>query len=156
MREFEQLLPFSQCQSRIDGRNGSNACTVISAVSAAHAGTDLSSSSSSSESLCASMRDGNCAYDDLKISSLLSADEVLDLQPSVGLKEARELFVRSDSASINDLVADLSLQAQVAPHAAACGFFCHHTLNLSLLLSLRPLHYHGYGEYGALIPIFFP
>ena len=101
MKQFEQLLPFSHCQFRIGGRNGSNACTIIAAVFlrkfllAAQTGTGPYFAVLLNLLAHQSKMVHNHAYDDdLNISPLLSADAVLDLQVSVGLKEAKGLFVR--------------------------------------------------------------
>ena len=67
----EHLLPFDYCQSRIDGRNGSNACTVIAALSAAAVVSGsiripLSSHQPQSESVAQfikAMRNGNAVYE---------------------------------------------------------------------------------------------
>lgn len=159
MSQFEQLLPFTLCQSRIDGRSGSNACTIIAAVFlrkfllAISTATDLSSCVSA-ESLCLSMREGNAAYDALNTVALLSADEVLKMQPSVGVKETRELFVRSDSVSLDHLVEDLSLQAQAAPFAGACSIFITTPFSFSFCCykdRFILFDSHSHGVAGALI-----
>ena len=75
----ELLLLQNLCQSALDGRNGSDACTVIAPSfvrgflqSAAAGRVDVEVSA-----LLKAMHDGNAIYDSLETNSLLSVDEVM-------------------------------------------------------------------------------
>ena len=88
------FLPASLCQSRIDGRQGSNACTVIACL---HAQKILSFSSghlrlsnvceATACSFVDSIREGNALYDGAGLrGALLAVYEALDLLPEKHLK----------------------------------------------------------------------
>lgn len=93
----ERLLSSDMCQSRIGGRNGSSACAVISALLCE---SFLSGSFSGASDevkttvICEVMMEGNAVYDGQGFNGYLAADEVLDIQPSLGLEMVDESFIR--------------------------------------------------------------
>ena len=102
---YECLLPHALSQSRIDGRNGSNACTIISCI---FVRSCLSSAASgdlniSQDIICASMTEGNLMYDYLHTNSLLSMDEAL-LIPRIGVQDVSESFVHASAAALDALI----------------------------------------------------
>ena len=112
---YETLLPSTMAQSTIDGRNGSNACTIISAIyvrnsllaAAADADVDLSIGA-----MCVALRNGNEVYDALHTNRLLSADEVLDL---MGVKNNPTLQVAKELEKIA-LEDDYFVQKKLYPN----------------------------------------
>ena len=96
-RRWETLLAVEQAQSTIDGRNGSNACTIISGLFVHNFLSACGEPDISTGALCTIMANGNDMYDFHNFSGqLLSADEVLQLRPSLGLNILRENFFRYD------------------------------------------------------------
>ena len=108
--QWELLLPVGQSQSTIRGRNGSNSCTIISAlfVRQCSSGTSNDQPDFSPQSLCKVMNDDNEVYESCQLSGLLSADEVLALQPGIGVKMAKEMFVHYDQLAsvVRELVTE--------------------------------------------------
>ena len=86
--DYETVLPRHQAQSTIGGRDSSSACTVISVLFIRHV---LHSAQSGEvnlpdECLCSLMRKGNDEYESRKLKTLLSVDDVLGFQPSLGIQ----------------------------------------------------------------------
>lgn len=122
--KYETLLTPDLAQSTIDGRNGSNACTIISAVfvrnslQSAAADGEIDGSASA---MCQAMREGNSKYDSLHTNSLLSADEVVSLQPSLGVSLCSESFVRP--SCLDTMVSMMHDQSQAGAAYAFGGVF---------------------------------
>lgn len=121
LSRYESLLPFDQCQSRIDQRNGSNACTVICLMFVC----DFISTSTMSftpDSLRQIMRAGNTAYDSLHSLALLSADEALE-SLALGAELMHETFVWPTFEAFESLLQDSSLFSQASDKGCAGGVF---------------------------------
>ena len=70
LEQFETVLSPDQCQSRIAGQKGSNACTVIGSLFVEKLLADgaLPLSDGFSNLMCASMFEGNQLYDSYHLS----------------------------------------------------------------------------------------
>ena len=152
---YECLLPRALSQSRIDGRNGSNACTIISCI---FVRSCLSSAASgdlniSQGILCASMTEGNLMYDSLHTDSLLSMDEAL-LIPRIGVQDVSESFVHASAAALDALIDFLFDKAQASPVHIAAGVFVLTPYSFSLVChkdSFILFDSHSHGTAGALL-----
>ena len=96
----EYLLAPSLCQFRIDGRDGSNACTVIAAQVCRQILLQENSLSLPPESsyledtLVQAMTAGNNWYDQMCLKGFLSTYDVVNMEPSLGLIISEDYFVR--------------------------------------------------------------
>ena len=99
-RGSEYLLAPSLCQSRIDGRDGSNACTVIAAQVCQLILLQKDSfllppeTSFLEETLVNAMRAGNATYDQMGLKGFLSAYDVVSMEPSPTLLASEDYFIR--------------------------------------------------------------
>ena len=152
-RDYESVLRMDLCQSRIDGRNGSNACTFI-AVSFMQ-NMLKTSGDVSVAAMCQAMRDGNAAYDALGKNTLFSVDEVLDSMPTE-LSLCMESFVRPTTAAITAMVEVMASQAETTSCEVFGGVFvlnpfsfcmCFHHKYFILFDS------HSHGDGGALLSV---
>ena len=89
LSELEMVLRFNCWQSRLDGRNGSNACTIIAGLFVREFLRNPAINLSVAV-LCQIMKDGSAACDHLNTYDLLSADEVVAIQPSLGIEMCGE------------------------------------------------------------------
>ena len=126
MEQFENLMQGELCQSRIGGRNGSNACTIICSVfvqkflshSTAHCLTGQTAAVELKTLMCDSMLEGNRMYDSHGYIGNLSMDEVLDSVNELELQMAGKTFVRP--CGIQAMV-DLFQQSAVPATGRRCG-----------------------------------
>ena len=147
---YETLLAYDQCQSRIDGRNGSNACVAIG-LSFIYDFLQLKTCSSSAY-LCKLLRDGNAAYDSLNTTSPLSADTAPDVL-GLGLEYSRDVFVRLQRIAYQSLLEDFSLICQASQSGLAGGIFICTPYSFAVCCS-RDVFYvfdsHAHGNHGSL------
>ena len=102
MQQYELLLPAALCQSRIGGRNGSLACTVICTYFVEKLLAGLAPDEST---LCEAMTNGNLIYDAYGFVGYLSADEVISQVSVFNVHMSDESFVRpSGLAAMVDLL----------------------------------------------------
>lgn len=148
---YEMLLPHDQCQSRIDGRSGSNACTVICfRFCCAFLQGDISLTP---ERLCDVMRAGNNAYDSLHTISLLAADEVLEKFGS-GFELVHESFVAPSLERFNGLCEDLRRLGQASTSFSSAGLFVITPYTFALCFkdgTFFLFDSHSHGRHGALL-----
>lgn len=148
---LEMLLAYDECQSRIDGRSGSNACVVIGL---SYVRDFLQSKTSRSpQYLCKVVRDGNALYDSLNTSALLSADTALDVF-DLGLEYSRDVFVQPRRSKYDSLLQDFSCISQASVSGRAGGvFIC--TPYSFVLCSIPDVFVvfdsHAHGNHGALL-----
>ena len=93
--EFETLFPADFCQSRILGRNGSNACTIFSRLFVKKVLSEpelITSANSRKDALESAMLEGNELYDKHFKYGYLSVDEVLSSIKEVQLQLSGEVF----------------------------------------------------------------
>ena len=124
LRLFEHFLAKLHTQGTIDGGNGSNACTIISVLIVFYFLRSAADGNvcPSDDDLCALMREGNHICDSLKTSSLLAADEVLDI-PGISAKLDYESFVRPYTEAFDTFFEVLLLHVKSsAVEAAGCVF----------------------------------
>ena len=98
-KEMETLLPPELCQSRINGHNGTTACTVISCIFVQRflqGEASLATAEGRLDAAKQSMLLVNLAYDDEGVSGCLHVDAVLDMQ-AVDLVLSGEKFVKKDT-----------------------------------------------------------
>ena len=79
---METIYQADFCQSRIAGRNGSSACTLIASGFVKQCLLNpelLDGATSRKDTLVKAMLEGNQLYDSMKLTGLLSVDEVLDM-----------------------------------------------------------------------------
>ena len=96
---LEKLYPAEFCQARIDGRNGSAACTFIASgfvKQCLESPRLLEEENTRKEVLEKAMIEGNRLYDSLGMTGLLSADEVVG---PLGLELDGEVFFRPNEVS---------------------------------------------------------
>lgn len=148
---FETLLSHDECQSRLDGRNGSNACTII----CLHFIHDFMQKPTaySSDHLCQIMRAGNSAYDALNTISLLSADEAME-KVAFRAELMHEVFVSPTQDAFQSLMQDFALFSQASDSTRVGGLFvitpytfafcCHD--NIFIVFDS-----HCHGHHGALL-----
>ena len=155
LAEFEMLLPEELCQSKIDGRNGSNACTFITILFIKYALQGLTYSTE--EAMCRAIRDGNALYDDLTEdgSRLYSVDEVLS-NADVGPTLCQESFVRPTPTSFAAMVELMSSQASTSDSSLFGGVFVLTPYSFAMLCDhdqfvLFDSHCHGL--FGALLSV---
>ena len=93
---FELILPGPLCQSRINDRNGSSACTVIcSYFVQSMLSSDVRLACDAVRTLmCESMIVGNRLYDKHSHSGYLAVDEVLDSVTELEVLMESEAFIR--------------------------------------------------------------
>ena len=135
----EYLLAPSLCQSRIDGRDGSNACTVIAAQVCRQILLEENSlslppdNSFLEDTLVQAMTAGNNWYDQMCLKGFLSTYDVVNMEPSLGLVISEDCFVRPGqwqglvdficsrqlSSSVNKLVTGVLV---VSPYSFAVCF----------------------------------
>lgn len=132
--KYETALPPHSAQSTIDGRNGSNACTVISSVfirNCLEAATADGAIDIDAKAMCDAMREGNDRYDKLRTHLLLLADEVIDIKPSVGVNMCAESFVRP--TDLDTMVTLMCTTSQNVSNSAYGGIFVITPYSFSLL-----------------------
>ena len=118
----ESLLPAEQCQSTIDGRSGSSACAIIAGLFSHYFLFADERPCLTPSALCKVMADGNAVYDSHEFSGrFLSADEVLNLRPSLGLRMLHEKFLRPNQLST--LVDLLRGDCSQSPRRKAAALF---------------------------------
>ena len=66
-------------------------------------------------SMCEVIREGNAVYDNLDTTNLLSADEIMAIQPSLGIQVSQESFVRASMASFSALIGVMTSQSRGSP-----------------------------------------
>ena len=156
-RQSERLLDNSLCQSRIEGRNGSSACTVICTVFCAeilYGNVTITRLTSDTliNAMCQAMISGNALYDQSGTVGLLSADEVLERQLVPGVQMDKELFARP--SSLSTMVAFIEATANAAPSHITAGLLI--ITPLTFAVASNGTHFllfdsHGHGDKGALI-----
>ena len=154
--DLERHLPPDQCQSLIDGRNGSNACTVIAALFVRELLQNADERSLSNVTLCRLMQDGNRLYDSLHTQNLLSADEVLDIQPSLGIQLCQESFVRASEAAVTAMLTVMSEQSSTSPEGVFGGIFVVTPYSFSMCCMRGDFilfDSHSHGRFGALLAV---
>ena len=153
--KYERILAPSLCQSQINGRNGSNACSVIATLftRSALAGMLIDADDRRTEELmCEAMTAGNCLYEANHLTELLAMDDVLALDcPSVGVALSGESWVRP--TLLADMVALLTPTSEAPDHVME-GVLTIHPVSFSVscnssFLTLFDSHSHEHG--GALI-----
>jgi hypothetical protein len=95
----EILFSHDDCQSRIDSRNGSDPCTLISARVAYKIlieNVDILAFSSNCKPLLTRFRSGNRKYDNLSCAGYLNAQEAVYLQQSPNLVVNKDVVLRGD------------------------------------------------------------
>ena len=157
--KWEVLLPKELSQSTIDGRNGSNACTVICAMfcasflkSEAQFCTSVHGRENYEAAMCQAMRDGNRKYDEHGWTACLSCEEVCDLQPPIGVSVAEDVFVRH--GQIGEVFTKLQAAAGSHPHGLAAALFIVHPYSFCVLRSPEAVllfDSHRHGPNGALL-----
>ena len=97
-KAVETLYEYSECQSRIDKRDGSNACFLIS-DRVAHkflaTQTSVQESIYQKDGLLNCIPAGNIRYDELPLAGYLSAEEAIQLQSSLYLMASTDIFARA-------------------------------------------------------------
>ena len=154
--DYETVLPRHQAQSTIGGRDSSSACTVISVLFIRHV---LHSAQSGEvnlpdECLCTLMRKGNDEYDFRKLKTMLSVDDVLGFEPSLGIQSiSHRNYLPTE---LHRLVETLS---DYAKHSSSlcCGAvlvtppYTHSVCCVSDEFFLFDSHFHLSGTKGALL-----
>ena len=155
-------LPYTPCQSRIDGRSGSNACTVIACLMAirlcASEKEDINFSKQIVDSFVEIIRQGNHIYYASQARGmLLSVYDALDILPGTPLRVAphSDFSMRSgeDLTRLLEERADESVAKKSM--AAATLIQTPFTILLLFLPSRRVVVFdsHSHGHHGSLIAI---
>lgn len=152
--ECEVMLASNLSQYTIDGRNGSNACTVIACLFMKHV-LDSGGQDLSKDAMCKAMREGNNLYDTLGVNVLLSTDEALQIE-SLHLAMCGEIFVRPSKEEYQGLIDSMYLSAQVAPSGVCGGIFVTTPFSFSLFCFAATERFvlfdsHSHGNAGALL-----
>ena len=149
----ECIFPSDICQSRIAGRDGSNACTVIASLFCLSflQGQLPSAPVDALDMVKSVLLAGNTWYDETGQTGLLAVDEVLSAQPSIGADNAGELFV-----DISQLDAVLVLLAETAGEARSAGVLVANPYSFALLYdgasrTLVLFDSHAHAADGALL-----
>ena len=150
----EQLFPSDICQLRIGGRNGSNACTVIASLFCLRF---LQPDDTPLEAqLCAGVErillDGNARYDHTGQAGLLAVDEVLLVQPSIGVENAGELFY--ELSRLDPVLVLLAEDAEATNRSVGVLVFNPYSFALAYDASYTTLmlfNSHAHGEAGAFL-----
>ena len=156
VHHFESSLAPEFSQSRIDGRNGSNACTVIAALFVRCMLRNPDVQNVSVASLCEVIHEGNAVYDNLDTTNLLSADEVMAIQPSLGIQVSQESFVRASMASFSALIGVMTFQSRGSPPLVCGGIFVITPYSFALCCSgdqFILFDSHSHGSSGALLAV---
>ena len=156
LSDMERRLAPDQCQSRIDGRNGSSACTVIAALFVRELLRSADEFCLSTARLCRLMMNGNNVYDSLHTVDLLSADEVLDIQPSPGITLCQESFVLPTDAALTAMVTVMSEQALSSDQGVFGGIFVLTPYSFSMCCMQDKfvlIDSHSHGTFGALLAV---
>ena len=154
--QYEQRLTYSQSQSRINGRNGSSACTIIASLftKSILAGLlDGTDDSQRERLMCTAMIEGNCLYDDHHIHGLISMDEAIALT-GMGILFSKEYWVRP--TRMNDMVDWLIAVVSEEPTDSDIigGVITIHPVSFSISCSSSHLilfDSHSHGNDGALL-----
>ena len=164
---FEHYLPRNMCQSLLDGRNGSSACTVIASlvvrkVLAERVVVPKDSdrpTTSCVNSFVECMRSGNRLYDDARLGgAFTSVYDALTLLPSdTGISRRGDKYAR-DAAGCVRLFTEVGKQA-VAEGRDLGDVFVHHPLSLAIIFqasgsaAVFDSHSHPLVRQGALIAV---
>ena len=118
------------CQSQIDGRRGSSACTVI-AILISHRflceGLQTSHDkgcqllTDSCDTIISCLRQGNYIYDNCGMKGLLSIDQGLSVLSKVPIKLQKEIFLVNEDFQWKRLVLALFEAAEESPDGLAAG-----------------------------------
>ena len=153
---MERRLAPDQCQSRIDRRNGSCACTVIAAMFVRRLLRSADEFCLSTATLCRLMMNGNNVYDSLHTVDLLSADEVLDVQPSLGITLCQVSFVLPTGAALTAMVTVMSEQSLTSDQGVFGGIFVLTPYSFSKCCMQDKFvlfDSHSHGTFGALLAV---
>ena len=156
LSDMERRLAPDQCQSRIDGHNGSSACTVIAALFVRELLRSADKFCLSTATLCRLMMNGNNVYDSLHTVDLLSADEVLDDQPSLGITLCQESFVLPTGAARTAMVTVMSEQSLTSDQGVFGGIFVltpHSFSKCCMQDKFVLFDSHSHGTFGALLAV---
>ncbi|XP_065174752.1 uncharacterized protein LOC135826565 [Sycon ciliatum] len=156
-------LPHDMCQSRMDGRQWSNACTIIACLQAWKYLTvpypiQPLSSAEVTKRFVNSMREGNRLYDDAKLgNNLLAIYDALDVIPGKPLRVApRSDFGARNEEGLSKLLKKCKDQAILSQSVLPASLIQN---PYTILLVFFPSGYaqvfdsHAHGERGALIAI---
>ena len=152
---FETLFPADFCQSRIQGRNGSNACTIISClfVKEVLSQPELFTSPDIRKAAFESaMLQGNELYDKHVKDGYLSVDEVLSNIVEVQLQVSGEVFPGPDD---HQMVTGL-LSAAAGNDQLTGGVCVLNPYSFSIsgcASSIIVADSHSHGPYGALLAV---
>lgn len=154
---FEKMLSSHLCQSRIGGRNGSFACTVICSlflqkVLSSNPDTLLPDFDALTDLMCESMVEGNELYDKHDHAGCLSMDEVIDTLNELHVCMAGESFVCP--SAIQSMVDLLHQSAVATPLKRSGGVFIVHPYSFAFFCTdttLVVFDSHAHGVSGALI-----
>lgn len=117
--ETELLLTSSECQSLIAGRNGSNACTVICTLFCKKLLSGIAGMCANPSLLTETMEEGDPFYEQQGLRGFYSCEEVVNLQPTVGVLTVRDIFVAADACCI--IVDTLRAEADNHMNGVAAG-----------------------------------
>ena len=155
LQQYEFVLPYELCQSRVAGRNGSNACAMICTVFVQRY---LSGAAGQNDEnvrhvrMCEAMSEGNRLYDLYNIVGYLSVDEVFDKIKDVKLHMAVESFVRP--WALNTIVDFLTNCAREASTGMVGGILVIHQVSFAVVCHLDTIilfDSHSHGMQGALL-----
>ena len=107
-------------------------------------------------SMCEVIREGNAVYDNLDTTNLLSADEVMAIQPSLGIQVSQESFVRASMASFSALIGVMTSQSRGSPPLVCGGIFVITPYSFAMCCSgdhFILFDSHSHGSSGALLAI---
>ena len=152
------LLPRHQCQSRIDGRNGSNACTIICALFC----KELISTESAlcgncshlQSMMCNCMMEGNKMYDRLGLTGMYSCSEVVNLKPAIGVSICQDFFITPEQC--HEIFDNLQSQAECNVNGRSAGVLVIHPFSFAVAVDRGLTVFfdsHSHGENGALLAI---
>ena len=118
-------------QSRIDGQNGSSACTLIAALTSHRVLTGVLPLNTakgayplsiSLEEFLSCIRQGNYIYDSAQLCGLLSVDQALTSLSQVPIRVQRELFLTAEKGWNHFIVSSIQA-AETSSVGLAAGVF---------------------------------